>query len=292
MGGTMLERDMARTNLVFVGGASGIGNAAAVEVARRGAAILLIGRSRAAGKRAASELVDAGAASADFVPADISTTAGVESAAAAVRSWKPTLHGLMHTAMSPFGRKEVTEDGLELAFALQYFARAALNRLLADHLAASGDGRIVHIGGNVPGFVKPDLDDLQFERRKWSFYPAVLGTHVLGYWHVQEAARRWASRGISATMCCVGPTRTKVMRDPSLPLSMRMMLPFASSPERSARAAVNVLTRQSAADFNGAIVRSPTRGVPEPMAFDRAKTARLWEITTVIARDRGMPLPE
>lgn len=51
--------------------------------------------------------------------------------------------------MAVFKGKQFTTDGFEFAFALQYFARAALNRPPVDRLAASGDGRIVHIAGNV-----------------------------------------------------------------------------------------------------------------------------------------------
>jgi hypothetical protein len=71
-------------------------------------------------------------------------------------------------------RGTLAADGFEFAFAPQYFARACLNRPLLDRLAASGDGRIVHIAGNVPDFVNPDLNDLQFARRMWSFFRAIL----------------------------------------------------------------------------------------------------------------------
>src|SRR5690606_27562736 len=138
--------------------------------------------------------------------------------------------------------KQVTADGFEFAFALQYVARAALNRLLVERLAASGDGRIVHLAGDAPGLFKPDLDDLQFERRKWGFYKSLLGTHILGFLHIQEAARRWRELPVALTATCVGPTKTKAMLDPRMPLSMRLMGRFGTTPEVSAANAVRALT--------------------------------------------------
>src|SRR5277367_4813096 len=144
------ERPLSGTNFVFFGGSTGIGRAAAIEVAKRGASILIVGRGREAGEAAAGLLKSSGARSAEFLAGDLSTVAGIAAAAGSVRAWKPALHGIMHTAMAAFRSKQVTVDGLEFAFELQYFARAALNRLLVDRLAASGDGRIVRIGGDVP----------------------------------------------------------------------------------------------------------------------------------------------
>src|SRR5277367_3327199 len=229
------ERPLSGTNFVFFGGSTGIGRAAAIEVAKRGASILIVGRGRAAGETAASLLKSSGARSAEFLAGDLSTVAGVAAAAGSVRAWKPALHGIMHTAMAAFSSKQVTVDGLELAFALQYFARAALNRLLVDPLAASGDGRIVQIAGDVPAMFMPDLDDLQFERRKWSFFKSVLGTHLLGFLHIQEAAKRWQGQPVTIAASCVGSsrTRTKAMSDPLMPLSMRFM--GALGPEQDRR---------------------------------------------------------
>ncbi|MDX2336662.1 hypothetical protein, partial [Brevundimonas vesicularis] len=156
--------------------------------------VLIVGRGVEDGRAAVAAVKDAGASSAEFLSGDLSTVAGVAKVADGVRNWKPELHGVLHTAMAAFKGKQVTSDGLEFAFALQYFARAALNRLLVDRLEASGDGRIVHIAGNVPNFFMPDLDDLQFERRQWSFFKSILGTHLLGFLHIQEAAKRWNGR--------------------------------------------------------------------------------------------------
>ena len=286
----MADRPLKDANFVFFGGSAGIGQAAALEIGRRGGNVLIVGRGRDAGEATATKARALGAASADFLQADLSTIAGMASAADGVRAWKPVLHGVTHTAMAAFRGKQMTSDGLEFAFALQYLARAVLNRQLADALSASGDGRIVHIAGNVPESLMPDLEDLQFEKHKWGFFKAALGPHLLGFLHLQEAQKLWSGRPITLTACCVGNTRTKAMSDPAMPLFMRLMGRLGTTPEQSAKNAVRVLTQESADDAKGAILKDPKVYAPEPLDMDPAKAARLWALTTQLAQDRGVDL--
>lgn len=282
---------MSGGNFVFFGGATGIGRAAATALARRGANVLIVGRGAEAGEAAAAAARSAGAGSAAFLKGDLSTVAGVGAVAEGVRSWRPALHGVMHTAMAAFNGKTMTADGLEFAFALQYLARAALNRLLVDTLAASGDGRIVHVAGNVPNAFMPDLDDLQFERRKWSFFKSVLGTHLLGFLHIQEAARLWADRPVTIAATCVGSTKTKSMSDPVMPLSMKLMGLFGAPAEVSAANAVRLLADDTVAAANGGVLRNPKRFEAERLTLDGAKAAKLWAITGDLAAKHGLALP-
>jgi hypothetical protein len=171
------------------------------------------------------------------------------------------------------------------------FARAALNGLLVDRLAASGDGRIVHIAGNAPALFMPDLDDLQFERRKWTFFKSVLGTHLLGFLHIQEAAKRWHSLQVTIAAACVGATKTKAMADPAMPLIMRLMGLFGTSPETSAVTALRLLTEISAKDANGSVLRNPKRSSPDPLSLNSADAVKLWKITERLAAERGLTLP-
>ncbi|MFE0756360.1 SDR family NAD(P)-dependent oxidoreductase [Inquilinus sp. NPDC058860] len=284
------ERDLQDANVVFFGGTAGIGQAAAVEIARRHANIRVVGRDPAAGAATVSALKQAGAASAVFARGDLSTVAGVKEAADAVLAWKPTLHGVVHSAMSAQRGKHITADGLEFAFALQYLARAMLNRLLVDALSASGDGRIIHISGAVGERQVPDLGDLQYERTRWTFFKSALGSHALSFLHIQEASRRWSDRPVTLTAACVGPTKTKVMLDPRMPPIMRLLGMIGTRPEVSARNAVTALVKASAADANGAILRKPKSWTPEPLAFDAGKATKLWDITSVLTAQHGVTL--
>jgi len=279
-------------NFVFVGGTQGIGKAAALAAAAAGCAVLLIARDREAGEAAAAQMRAAGASEAAFLSADLSTVRGMADAAAGIIAWKPQIHGILHSAMSAFSRKIVTDDGLELAFALQYLARAVINRLCADALAASGDGRIVHLAGAVPyKMARPNLDDLQFDRHKWSFFKAILTTHVLGFMFLDEASRRWADKPISFHAKGIGTTRTKVMTNPDMHWIMRFMARFGTTPEKSAQNAIHLMLDKTPPAMRAGLVKKP--GKLEVSAFDTPpeEAAALWDITSDIAASNEVELP-
>lgn len=279
-------------NFVFVGGTQGIGKAAALAVAKAGNAIMLVARNPEAGEAAAAEMRAAGASEAVFLKSDLSTVAGAAAVARGIAAWKPEIHGLTHSAMSAFSQKTVTADGLELAFALQYLARAIINRLSLSALAASGDGRIVHIAGAVPyKMAAPDLDDLQFERRKWSFFKAILTTHVQGALFLDEAGRRWAGQPVSLYATAVSSTKTQAMQDPAMPLIMRAMGWFGTTPEKSATNAIRLLLDDAPPALRAGFLKNPKTFEPGPFDVPAAEAARLWDITTQLAGARGVDLP-
>ena len=284
---------MTRTgNFVFVGGTEGIGRATAINAARAGASILLVARNAERGAVAVEAMRAAGAKDATFLQADLSTIHGAAAAADDIRAWRPAIHGLMHSAMSAFSGKTVTPDGLEFAFALQYLSRAIINRLCADALAASGDGRIVQLAGAVSyRMARPDLADLQFEQRKWSFFKAILTTHVEGFMLLDEAARRWSDRPIGLYAAGVASTKTKAMQDPAMPLIMRIMGRFGTSPEESATNPTRLLLDDNPPPLPAAIFKNPKLFVPSPFEVPENEAGRLWDITTEIAARKGVHLP-
>lgn len=275
----------------FCGGTAGIGQAAAFALAEKGANIAVVGRTKDLGDRTVEALLSKGASSATFIKGDLSTVAGAQATAQSIQAWSPRLDGLVHSAMTAFSEKIVTSDGLEFAFALQYFARVIIDSLLLDHLAASKDGRIVHLAGAVPKSVMPDLDDLQFETHSFSFWKSVLGTHNLGFMFLQEAATRWRNRPVSLNMICVPSTKTKSMSDPNMPLLMRILGWFGTKPEIAAKNVVTFLEASSIgeADRFGVMYDPKKLKVSHP-GMDEEKAAKLWSITYNLAKEKGVEL--
>lgn len=80
------------------------------------------------------------------------------------------------------------------------------------------------------------------------------------------------------------------MFDPAMPLIMRIMGRFGTTPELASRNAVRILTADSVA-LKGVIV--PTSRVFErrPLKLASADAQRLWAIITDIAAERGLALP-
>jgi hypothetical protein len=107
----------------------------------------------------------------------------------------------------------------------------------------------------------------------------------------RQAARHWQELPVTIAASCVGSTKTKAMTDKNMPLAMRLMGRFGTTPERSALNAVRFLTMRNAAEANGSILRKPKSYSPDRLKLDTVKAARLWDITGELARQRGLALP-
>ena len=70
--------------------------------------------------------------------------------------------GIMHT------RKQKTVDGFELQFGVNYLSHFLLTELLIPHLKKSKDGRIIHTSSVMHDRVLININDLNFEKRKYS----------------------------------------------------------------------------------------------------------------------------
>jgi NAD(P)-dependent dehydrogenase (short-subunit alcohol dehydrogenase family) len=137
--------DRASTVLV-TGATSGLGRYLAQELAGSGWSVLAHGRDRERVGKLAGEL---GNGARPYV-ADLASLDAVRQLAEQVRQDVPRLDVLVNNAGIGFGgqgsQRQVSEDGHELRFAVNYLAPVLLTRLLLPLLTASAPARIVNVG--------------------------------------------------------------------------------------------------------------------------------------------------
>jgi NAD(P)-dependent dehydrogenase (short-subunit alcohol dehydrogenase family) len=156
----------ARRTVLITGATSGLGRAVAVEVAAAGHRVIVHGRDRRRVLELVGELQQSGA-EVDYVVADLSDLGQTRDLAEAVLALTTELHVLVNNAgigagPPPHDRREVSADGHELRFAVNYLAPVLLARLLGPLLARSAPARIVNVAsiGQAP----VDFDDLEMQR--------------------------------------------------------------------------------------------------------------------------------
>ncbi|EQD57783.1 short-chain dehydrogenase/reductase SDR, partial [mine drainage metagenome] len=165
--------------VVLTGATSGIGLAAARNVAALGAHTVLVGRGDAR-VRAVADSIRAATPDARVdaigVP-DLAARDGWEAVAARLRDDYPSLHVLVHVAGAMFGRREETADGIERTFALNVLAPLALTLRLSDRLIRSAPARVVNVASAAHRGARVPWDDLEARQRYRPF--AVYGRSKL-----------------------------------------------------------------------------------------------------------------
>jgi NAD(P)-dependent dehydrogenase (short-subunit alcohol dehydrogenase family) len=134
--------DLTGRRAIVTGATSGIGTETARALASVGADVTLAVRRAGAGAEAAEQIsASTGNRRVHVQSLDLTSRDSVDAFAAA---WDGPLHILVNNAgiMAPPAR-EVTADGVELQFAVNYLSPFTLTLGLHSHLAEAGDARIV-----------------------------------------------------------------------------------------------------------------------------------------------------
>ena len=114
---------MKGKTVVITGGTSGIGEIAAEALARMGARIILVARSRSRADATLTRLRESGPNVTHSVYfADLARLAEMKRVAAEIAMREPPIDVLINNAGALFGARRLTDDGLEYTFALNHMS--------------------------------------------------------------------------------------------------------------------------------------------------------------------------
>lgn len=247
----MRENELTGKVAVVTGGASGIGRATALGLARRGARVFVADIDDAGGAETCGA-IEAGGRAADFIHVDISDEASIEAAATEVlgRGQPPAI--LVNAAgwdrFEPF--LENSPEFMDRIIRLNLLGPVKLTRALLPAMIEAGGGKIVNVASDA-GRVGSTGETV---------YAGAKGG-VIAF--TKSVAREVAAHGINVNCVCPGPTDTPLFR--SLPEKMQAALtraiPFRrlAKPEEVANAIL--FFSGSGADFITGQVLSVSGGL-------------------------------
>lgn len=158
--------DMAGKTVLITGSTDGVGRYVARRLAEDGARVLIHGRDAARAKALSDEIAKAGGAAPTFYQADLSSMSGTRALAEAVIRDHQRLDVLVSNAgigsQNDGPQRQVSADGHELRFAVNYLSGFLLAHLLLPLLKAAAPSRIVNVAslGQHP----IDFDDVMITK--------------------------------------------------------------------------------------------------------------------------------
>ena len=148
---------MAAKTIIVTGGTSGIGEVAAIELARQGARIVLIARDPARADATLAVLRKANANADHKVHiAELSRLSEMKRVAGEIVASEPQIDALINNAGALFNTRQVTEDGLEKTFATNHLAYFVVTNLLLPRLKSGA--RIVSTASDAHRGNRLDFD--------------------------------------------------------------------------------------------------------------------------------------
>lgn len=228
----MSENTSAR--ICVVTGATGmLGSATAVDLARRGALVVLLCRDQTRGERVLEQVksVSAGA-SHQLVIGDLSDPISTRAASAQINSEFDRVHALIHTAAIFTRHRQENRAGHELMFATNVLGRILLTHELLSPLKQGTPSRVLFAAGPSPDRLA--FDDLMAQN-KFQPFLRLRATNAANLMFAFELARRLEKFGVTSNAYHPGALQSNLMRE--MPAVVRLItLPFGRSADRAARA--------------------------------------------------------
>jgi NAD(P)-dependent dehydrogenase (short-subunit alcohol dehydrogenase family) len=192
--------------VLITGATSGLGRGVAVQLARAGATVLLHGRDQA---RTAAAVADIRSQTGNerilAYLADLGSLAQIRRLADQVLARHQQLDVLINNAGIGTGkrgenRRELSRDGYELRFAVNYLSHYLLTRLLGPRILRSAPARIVSVSS--AGQAPIDFDDVMLERR-YNGSQAYCQSKLAQVMFTLDLAEQFRGRGVTAN--CLHP---------------------------------------------------------------------------------------
>ncbi|MFD5279082.1 SDR family NAD(P)-dependent oxidoreductase [Streptomyces rubrogriseus] len=285
--------------VLVTGSTGGIGKETARQLAALGASVILVGRDKYRADAAVADLRHtSGNDDVTAITADMSRLRDVRRLAQEATDRTGGVDVLINNAGATRSHREVTEDGIETAFAVNVVAPFCLTHWLMPALTASGQARVINITGGIPrGHI--DLNNLQGEKSYvgLSFYNQTkLAQMAMSYRFAQELA----ATPVTLNVAYPGHAYTSMNKNltvgtypplarPIVPL-LRLTMPVVYGRRallRATRSSVYLASSPEERKTNGAYFNSKAKRTPWPDAvLDDTTRNTIWELCE---RQRNRP---
>ena len=282
--------NLSEKTIIVTGANSGIGKAAAIQLAKLGANVVMACRSAERGAQALEDVcLLSESDKVELMVVDIASQASIRQFVADFQAKHPRLDVLIHNAANFDHRMKtpvLTEDGIETIFATNHIGIFLMTHLLLDTLKASAPSRIITVASKgliTYPFLNIEFDNLNGERKfstQHAYYHAKLAQVMYTY----DLAERLKGTGV--TVNCVRVTNVAIPDDRLTHLPKwvqniyKLKRSMSITAERQAETYVYLAADPAAANITGAYWDENNRQVRSNQnSYNHETWKRLWEVS-------------
>ena len=269
--------------VVITGGNTGIGKETAVDLAKRGAKVIVGCRNLEKGKEALKEIQErSGSTNVYLEHLDLASLDSVRTFADSILKSESRLDILINNAgvmMCPYQK---TKDGFEIKFGTNHLGHFLLTMLLLDRLKKSAPSRIVNVSsiGHSLGSGKIHFDDINFEK-DYSPYEAYFHSKLANVLFTRELSKRLEGSHVTANSLHPGAVRTDLERH--FTFLQTLMVParwyMYKSPEQGAQTSIYCAVSEEMEGVSGKYLADCAIKEPSKGAQDDDAAMKLWELS-------------
>lgn len=284
----MTEAQRSRGSLsdrvaLVTGASSGIGFEVARQLAASGALVVLLCRDPERGEIARRRISEESSNDrVELLLADMGSQSQVRRVAAEFQERHDRLHILVNNAGGIPARRELTDDGLERAFATNHLGTFLLTRELLDVVRASAPARIVNVASSSHARGPLDFADLD-SADDWSRMRAYGRSKLGNVMFSHELARRLLDSGVTVNAMHPGLVATGIGRGvPWVRLGITVARWFMVSPEDAGADVVHLATSPELEGVTGKYFVRRDERPSSQVSRDESLQRRLWMASEVL----------
>ncbi len=275
---------MKGKRILITGATNGIGKVAALELAKMGAAVTIVGRNAAKTEKVGDEIKTlSGNGDIDLLVADLSSQAEVRRIAAEFFGKYQRLDVLLNNAGAVFSKYRESADGYEMTFALNHISYYLLSNLLLDALKLTaqeqGEARIINVSSSAHRNASLRLQNLRDESG-YSFMNSYGASKLMNVLFTYDLARRLEGSAVTVNAVHPGLVDTGFGHNTGgvwaflIKVAQRL---FAISPERGAETLVYLASAPKAAGISGKYWNEKQQKRSSDNSYDREQQKLLWD---------------
>jgi NAD(P)-dependent dehydrogenase (short-subunit alcohol dehydrogenase family) len=284
------KNDSMKDKIVVITGAnSGIGKQTAIELARKGATIVMVCRNQERGEEARQAIIkESGNEHVLLELCDLSRMESIRGCGELMYEKYKKIDILINNAGAIFGNYQLTKEGMEQTFALNHMGYFLLTHYLLDAVKRGNDKRIINVASLAHKFVREiPWDDLQLEYQKYGQMKAYGLSKLYNIYFTKYLAQKLKQEHTQVTVNCLHPGTVYTGFGQSGGMLFNKLIqiakPFLKKPQKGAETSVFLATSSSVDTITGAYFDNKKEAAITKLAQSKENAYKLWQVSMDIA---------
>lgn len=273
---------------LVTGASSGIGKFTALEIAKNDFKVVVVCRNKNKAEDTVQEIKSLSKNNdVEYLLCDFSSQKQIKKAAEEFKSKYDKLDILLNNAGLIKGEKTLTEDRIEETFAVNHMGYFLFTNLLLDIIKSTDKSRIVNVSSEAHRMAfTPNFDDINFEKNKYSSFPAYAQSKLNNILFTYELSKRL--EGTTVTTNCLHPgtiaSNFGQSGHPIFAFLARLSKPFLKTVEQGSQTNIYLALSKDVENVTGKYFKNKKIANSTPVTHNKEYQKRLWEISENLIR--------
>ena len=263
---------------MVTGANSGMGKVTALELAKKGATVILVCRNKQSGEEAKADIIaQSGNINIDLLVADLSSQKSIRQFVQNFKDKYDHLDVLVNNAGLAFSKFNKSVDGIEMTFAVNHLGYFLPTVLLLDSLKAAPAARIVNVSSSTHKGAKINFDDIEY-KNKYSLFGAYNQSKLCNVLFTNELARQLKGTNVTVNVLNPGPVKTGLARDMGAVFQWMAKMFFPTA-EKASATAIYLASSPEVEKVTGKYFEKCKAVPSSALSKDEAVAKRLWDLS-------------